>query len=205
MATQAFTRAYIETKRESKEDFGFTDSIISYISKNIDEEVIENCDKIFKQTTMSIKSFANVAYKSKTFLDIEDINQIKESLANYANKDERVSDFKNAIIEDLTEMQKQIKVNYKAKLDKLRIEKHECQKQITVVEFEKNKLIMDRLSKIQWPYDEKTKEYDIKIALLTLKTQKIEQKFSEISKTRPSADEKEILMYQLKLKEKYSK
>ena len=160
--------------------------------------------KVLSHTTMAIKSLANSYYKASPFLEVSDIEQIKNSLNNYANNDKKVSEFKNALIKDLTNFQAQIKTSHIQKLAELGKEKQFCEKQVKVLDFAKHKLIMDRLAKVEWPYDSKTKEYEGKIAALQIKIQKYEQKIDELGKKRPSANEKDILIYQMQLKEKFA-
>lgn len=168
------------------------------------ETTIEDYNKIFRQTTLSIKKFANSCYKSTTSLEPSDIEQIKKSLNNYACGDAKVKEFKQELIDDLTEFQKQIRTSYTTKIAEYTKKKLECEKQIGILEFEKNKLIMERLSRIEWPYDAKTKEYENKIASLEIQAKQYGQKAEQIQTMRPAANEKEILLYELKLKEKFA-
>ena len=194
---------YVYTENDSTNST--KSEFLNYISKQISEENLKkDYQKIIKHTTITMKTLANAYYKDCAFLESSDIEHIKTSLHNYVNNDKRVEKFKNAIIEDLTQIQNQIETNHVKKLKNLEKEKELCEKQVKVLDFAKNKLIMDRLSKVQWPYDSKTKEYESKIAGLKIKIEKDQQKIEELQKNRPSADEKDILIYQLRLKEKYS-
>lgn len=167
-------------------------------------ESTSDYNKILSQTTMSMQKFANSHYKNSVMLEPKEIDQIKDSLNNFSSNDSKVSEFKKELLNDLTNFQNQIKTNYVDRITEYRKQQQLCEKQIKVLEFEKNKLIMDRLSKISWPYDEKTKEYDNKIATLTIQSQQYAQKAQQAQQMRPAANEKDILLYQLKLKEKYS-
>lgn len=172
------------------------------------EEISDSADctseyeKIFNLTSLSLKMFANSYYKSQPFLEVSDIEQIKESLNNYPNEDTKVKEFKTAIIKDLTIFQQQIKSNHVQRLAELTKQKQFLDKQVRILDFEKNKLIMDRLSKVSWPYDHKTKEYDAKIAKLQMQAKKFEQKIEELKSKKPTANEKDIILYQMALREK---
>lgn len=168
------------------------------------DDVSVDYDKMVNMTALSIKMFANSYYKKAPFIETSDIDQIKDSLNNYAKNNVKLADFKNTIINDLTDFQKQIKSNYVKKLADLGKQKQICERQIMSIEFQKNKLIMDRLSKVVWPYDEKTKEFDAQISALDIKVAKLTQKINELQQTKPVADEKDILMYKMHLKEKFS-
>lgn len=196
-----FVAAEIETTQ------GVTNTIntesIKFCAAVREENVTLDYEKILNMTSLSIKMFANSFYKSSEFLEPSDIEQIKDSLNNYVNNNEKVVEFKNAILNDLTKFQKQIKVNHVQKLAELEKQRQFSEKQLRVLEFEKQKLVMDRLSKIAWPYDAKTKEYDSKIAASQMQVQKLAQKIEELQHMRPAANEKEILLYRMYLTEKY--
>lgn len=176
---------------------------INLCAKVKEENVTLDYEKILSMTSLSIKMFANSFYKASEFLEPSDIEQIKESLNNYVNNSEKVTEFKNAILNDLTKFQKQIKVNHVQKIAELERQKQICEKNLRVIEYNKKKLVMDRLAKVIWPYDAKTKEFDVKIASLQLQLQKYAQKIEELVQKRPAANEKEILLYRMYLNEKY--
>lgn len=180
-------------------------NVQNYVSTTREENVVLDYQKILNMTSLSIKMFANSYYKSSEFLEPSDIEQIKDSLNNYVNSNEKVIEFKTAILNDLTKFQKQIKTNHVQKLAELERQKQFCEKQLNVITFEKNKLVMERLSKVIWPYDSKTKAYDGKIAALQLQLQKYQQKIYDLQQMRPAANEKEILLYRMYLNEKYNK
>jgi len=173
----------------------------------INEEPSHTADyeKMLVLTELSIKKYANSEYKFTTALEPSEIEQIKKSLAAYVNNSEKVDEIKKEMLEDLTAFQKQIMVNHKQKIADLAKEKQACEKQIIILECAKNKLIMDRLSKIVWPYDETTKEYDSKIAQLQAKVVQYTSKLENSHKMRPAANERDILLFKLQLKEKFTK
>lgn len=156
--------------------------------------------KIMDLMETTIKKYANSQYKFSTSLEPNEIEQVKKALNSYVNSNEKVNDFKRALLEDLTEFQHQILLNHKQRIIDTAKEKETHEKQIRLLECAKNKLIMDRLSQIIWPYDEKTKAYDIKIAQLQAKIQQIENQKC----MRPAANERDILMYKMHLKEKFA-
>lgn len=196
--------AYIEMKSKKSSDTFFTTDSINYISTQGDEQGIKaDFERIIRHTTMSMKNLANAYYKTGTYLESSDIEQIKTSLNEYAKDDLKICQFKVSLIEDLTKIQTNIQTKFYEKLANLNAEKVFCQKQVRIIEFAKNKLIMDRLSKVQWPYDAQTQEYDNKLAGLKIKIENYERKIEELKNKRPSADEKDILIYQMQLKEKY--
>lgn len=184
-------------------EYNVSNVMISKVNPDVVEDTSADCEKILKMTALSIKMFANSYYKKSQFLENSDIEQIKDSLNNYAKNNDKVKEFKNTIIDDLTAFQKQIKTNHVQKLADLSKEKQLCERKIITIEFEKNKLIMDRLSKVVWPYDEKTKAYDAQVTALNIKVEKLKQKIVELQQMKPVADEKDILVYKMHLKEKY--
>lgn len=177
---------------------------VNYYSTIHEEDITADYEKILKHTALSIKMYSNSHYKNSETLEPMEIEQIKNALNNYANDKEKIKTFKQALIEDLTEFQKQIKSNHIKKITDLTKEKQFFEKQIRVLEFEKNKLIMERLSKIVWPYDQKTKEYETKIAQMQSKVQHYTNKIESLEQMRPMANEKDILLYKMHLKEKFA-
>jgi len=173
------------------------------LEKN-EQDFSEDFKKIFNLTNLSIKMFASSYYKNGTYLEPSDIDQIKSSLNNYANKDEKVCEFKQQLINDLTEFQNQIRAKHLQQMVEITKQQQEYENRIVALESEKNKLVRARLAKMAWPYDAKTKEYDNKIAMLQAKVEQFAQKAANIKAMRPAANEKDILIYQMQLKEKYA-
>lgn len=185
----------------------FVENVVSPVKKISDEvkKVNMECERIINLTTMSMKLFANSYFKEHAFLEPSEIEQIKVSLSNYIDKNDKVNDFKNEILGELTDFQSHIKTKHSQKIAAIVKEKQFCQRQLNVVTFAKSQLVRERLARVEWPYDSKTKEFDKKIASLQLKIQKYEQKIQEEQMKRPYVGEKEILLYQAYLKQKYSK
>ena len=217
MTTSTTLNEYIKFELQNEEDERIISNAIHSIQKEFinyyskakeheqEQDISADYSKILNSIVLSVKSFANSSYKTFTYLEDRDVEQIKSSLNNYTNNNEKITEFKKELMDDLTAFQKQIRTNHVQKLAEMEKQKRFCEKQTRVFEFEKNKLIMDRLSKIIWPYDAKTKEYENKIANLHVQIQKYEQKIEQLQKMRPNANEKDILLYQMHLKEKYAK
>lgn len=212
MATNVILKNYKVLQDKKNED----EITVSNLSMSLRAENISSCPvtkpdissdyrKILSQTTLSMNKVANSYYKNSAYLDIREIDQIKDALNNFALNDARTMAFKREIIDDLSDFQKQIKSNYVEKIANLNKQKQDCERQIKIFEFEKNKLIMDRLSKILWPYDQKTKKYDNDISALQAKVTQYTEKIASAQQMRPLANEKDILIYTMRLKNKYSK
>ena len=207
---------YLTLEFKNAEDANTIKNTISAIEKEFvncypkpkedkEKEIKADYEKLLNSLVLSVKICADASYKTSASLETKEIEQIKNSLNNYAGRHDKIKEFKKELIEDLTEFQKQIRTNYTQKLAGLEKQKRFCEKQVRVFEFEKNKLIMNRLSRIIWPYDKQTKEYDNKIAKLQIQLQKYGQKIEQLQKMQPTANEKDVLIYQMHLKEKYSK
>lgn len=163
-----------------------------------------NISELLSQTAMSMNNFAHSPYKAKVMLEPAEIDKIKSSLSKFTSDDKKAIEFKKEIINDLTNLQNQIKENYMGRIQGLYTKKETCERQIKVLEDKKYGLIKERLAKIEWPYDEKTKACDVEIARLKVLAQQYQQKMEYEQQMRPAANEKDILLYQLKQKEKYS-
>lgn len=172
-----------------------------YLEKNSD--IVKEYGKILDLTTLSMNLFANIYYKDFSFLEPSDIDLIKESLNNYINNSKKVREFKRELIDDLTDFQKEIKENQIQKISELTKQKLLYENQLKILSTQKQKLIISRLSNFKWPFDNEIKKYDNKINNLQNKSKYYAQKMIRLQKMRPSADEKEILLYQMHLKEKF--
>lgn len=161
-------------------------------------------EKILDLTEESIRKYTESEYKFNACIEPYEIDQIKKALISYTNNHEKTNEFKKEIIDDLTEFQKQILTGHKKRITEFVREKETCEKQLKILECEKNKLIMDRLSKIVWPYDAKTKEYDQKIAQLQAKIEQYTNKITNLKGMRPAANERDILLYKMHLREKFA-
>ena len=175
-----------------------------FSTMNEERNYSKDYEIILEATEESIKKYANSEYKFSAALEPNEIEQIKKALIGYANHNEKANEFKKEIIEDLTTFQKQIITTHKERIVKAAKEKEFYEKQLRIAEYEKNKLIMDRLAKIVWPYDAKTKEYDQKIAQLQAKVEQYTGKVETLKKLRPAANERDILLYKMHLREKFA-
>lgn len=185
------------------------EEFVSFYPSNIDiedaKETAQQIEKVFNLTNMSIKMYSTSYYKKHASLDTLELEQIKKALENFKNNNQKVESFKRVLIEDLEKFQKQIRANHTQKIATLAKEKQLLERQLFTLNLEKNRLIMDRLSKIVWPYDEKTKQYTSKIAATETRIAQYENKIGELELYRPMANEKDVLLYQMQLKEKFAR
>lgn len=175
-----------------------------YSTVKEEPEYTEDCEQVLNLTVIAIKKYANSHYKFNTSLEPNEIEQIKKALIGYVNNNDKVNALKKEMLDDLTTFQHTILTNHKQRITELEKEKNACKKELMIAECDKHKLIMERLSKIVWPYNEKTKEYDQKIAQLQAKIEQYSQKIENLKSMRPAANERDLLMYKLHLKEKFS-
>ncbi len=168
------------------------------------QDFSEDYRKILSMTNMSIKMLSTSYYKESTYLEACDIDQIKASLNNYANKDQKVLEFKQNIIHDLTQFQRQIKDKHLQEVIQITKQHQEFVKMVTTLEAEKEQLVRSRLAKMAWPYDAKTKEYDNKIAMAKARVEQFAQKVEALKDKKPVASEKDIIVFQMSLKEKFA-
>lgn len=167
------------------------------------EDNIEN-NSIVKMLLMAIKTYSNSFEKSCVALNCSDIEQIKTNLTYYASRHKSYTKIVDEIIDDLSKFQKRLRINHYTKIGALKIEKEKLEKEVVLKDFEKNKLIMDRLSKIMWPYDSKTAEYESMISNLKVRIQRYKQSILEQQTLEPAAGEKDILLYRMHIQEKFA-
>lgn len=172
-----------------------------YLERNTD--IVKEYGKILDLTTLSMNLFANIYYKDFSFLEPSDIDLIKESLNNYVNNSKKIREFKRELIADLTDFQKEIKNNQIQKVSELANQKLMYENQLKILNIQKQKHIISCLSSFKWPFNNETRKYNNKINNLQNKSKYYAQKMIGLQKMRPSADEKEILLYQMRLKDKF--
>lgn len=159
-----------------------------------------NVELIVGKIANAMNSTANLNFKGSTFLEPSEVEDLKRIL------DEEICDsnIKIQFKRELTNFQEKIKTDYIQQVNDLKEEKLFCESQIDMLDVAKKKIVMDRLAKMCWPYDEKTRAYDRKIEALGIQVKKIDMKIEKIMSMRPAAKEKDILIFQHQLKQKFT-
>jgi hypothetical protein len=160
--------------------------------------------KLLSQTKMSLKKCINSNYKKTSGIEINEIEQIKAALTNFSKNNDSVNAFKKELINDLTSFQKLLRNKHVVRIADLERQKRQYSEEILKLEAKKTKMIFDKLMNVQWPYDNATKECDTRIAQCKHQVLACTQKIENAQKTKPAANEKDLLLYELKLNEKYS-
>lgn len=186
------------------DDYNMALNLKPEATETAEQNICEDFKKLVSMTNMSIKMLSTSYYKSGTYLEPSDIDQIKASLNNFAHKNQIVFDFKQSIIHDLTQFQKQIRENHIKEIVDITKQKQEYEKMAVLLEKEKEQLVRNRLAKMVWPYDAKTKEYDNKIAMTKARAEQFAQKVAALKDKKAAASEKDILVFQMQLKEKFA-
>lgn len=159
--------------------------------------------RVVNLTSLSVKTFAYSFTKEQAFLDKGDIDKIKNALNNYVNDNEKVNSFKNELIEDLNQFQKGIESKHAKQIAEYKNQKQIYENEMRTVWTERDNLATTGFSKIFGNNNSKLKEYESKLILLRSKIAQLNQRIQELEKSLPIANEKDILMYQMHLKEKY--
>lgn len=159
-----------------------------------------NLDLIVGKIAAAMNTAANLHFKGSTFLEPCEVENVKSIL------DTEKCDIatKNKFKKELTDFQEQIKTNYVQQIKTYKEQQLYCETHIERLEATKKQIVMDRLAKMSWPYDEKTRAYDRKIDTLKIQVERIKQKTAELESMRPAAKEKDILIFQHQLKEKFT-
>lgn len=179
--------------------------LVNYFSTVQEEREHEQArEKLLDFTENSIKKYAYFKFKSNTSLEPYEIEQVKKALTNYVCNDKHANELKKELIEDLTNFQHQIITTQHDKLMELVNEKDNYEKELRILECEKNKHIMEKLTQIAWPYDAKTKKYDLQITKLKAKVEHYAKKIENSRTMRPVATEKDIMFFHMNLKEKFA-
>lgn len=164
----------------------------------------QECERILDFTEAALNRYSNYGNKLNLSLEVSEIEQIKKALTGYAHNSKQAEAFKKDILSDLTKFQQQVLTVPRQKIMEFVKEKDIIEKQIRVLEYEKNKIITDRLSKILWPFDAKTKSYEQEIAKLQRKLEQYTNKIRNAQTMRAAANEKDIMIYKMQLKEKFA-
>lgn len=212
MTTSMVLRDYRVLEEENKEDLvtlvsavkslktEFVSKLIKPAAKDYDAEF----KKLLTQTIMGLKKCANLSYKEHEEIEVDEILQIKAALSNFANDDSKIKEFKNSLLNDLDNFQSSLRQKKVRLLEQLKQEQRGYIKKAKELEIAKNKLIMDRLSNILWPYDEKTKSYDKQIEQCKIQLANCIRRIHLVHLTKATADTKDLMLYEMKMKEKYS-
>lgn len=189
-------------------DTEFSDSICQKIKEYKDNCNVVTFDEEYKKvlnlTSLSVKTFANALSKDSTYLESNDIDRIKNSLISYNNKDEKIKAFKDELINDLSEFQRQIERKHNQQIIEYKNQAQIYQRELRAIQNERNEAVLTKLFNIAWPNNSKAKEYENKMATLKTKAETCIKRVTELQSMPPVANEKDILLYQLHLKEKYA-
>jgi len=196
---------YMRLELIKAENANIMQNVTELINERDDYNLTEDYNKILKLTAMSIRMHANSSFKGTETLELNEIEKIKASLANYTNHHKKVEEFKNEIIDDLTDFQKRIRSTHIQRIVDLTKQKQLCEMELNSLTNEMSKLSKGNLFQIIWPANSATKEYESKIAMMQAKIQQIKQKITSMEQTKPIATEKDILMYRMHIKEKYTR
>lgn len=158
-------------------------------------------DMVVGKILSAITDMANIQYKGSSYVEPREIEQVKQMLET------ETCDVvaKKEITEELTKFQESIQKNYKQTIAEYRSRKIELEEQLDAFEQEKTKIVSKRVSQFLWPFDDSTRAYDGKIYNLKCKIRSCEQKIEEYAAMRPMAREKEIIRFNMQMKEKFTK
>lgn len=159
----------------------------------------ENLDLIVNKIASAMNAAANSKFKNSRFVEPSELEDVKKLLSQ-----EKCSPaLKQEFEKELTNFQDKIKSNYSQQLKEYKKERINCEMQLDFYETTKKELVMKRLSQMLWPYDDQTRAYDNKIATLKIEIARCTQKIEAIEAMRPAAKEKDLLIFQMQLKEKF--
>lgn len=193
------------------QSFGNNDLVALNIANSFDALTFEGVaqeglsepqlDMVVGKILSAITDMANVQYKGASYVEPREIEQVKMMLES--EQCDIVA--KKEITAELTKFQESIQKNYKLTIAEFRNRKFELEQQVEIIENEKSKIVSKRISQFLWPFDDSTRAHDAKIYNLKCKIRSCEQKIEEYSSMRPMAREKEIIRFNMQMKEKFTK
>lgn len=162
-------------------------------------------DRVLHLTLISLRTHSTSEFKSHEYLNLNDVDSIKNALRNYCNNNERIAEFKKELIDDLTKFQDKINTKHIERIDALTKQKENIENQIKLLEKEQIKLNLQKMPKFFWSNSNRPlKECEAKIAALKGQSQQCTNKIGILKQEGPTANEKDILIHQMLLKEKYN-
>jgi len=177
-------------------------SLIDATTENVIRDISDaDLGLIIDKISNEMNKIANLRWKGHTFIEPSEIENIKK---NILTVDKRITKKGAELQKELTGFQERIFSDYRNMVSEYHSKKMDCLAQIDILESEKRQLVMKKLSQGLWPFDKKIKAYDTQIANLKLKFKRYTQKLETVEAMRPAANEKEILMFQMELKEKFA-
>lgn len=185
-----------EGSRQEIEDSSQLQDLISFnVSNSVNQEEVFELDfnVVINSVVRSMNKTASVPYKQTKFLEPCEIEEIRQSLSG-----------NDIIAKELESFQEQINLNYTQRVKTLNEEKMQCIQQMEMFEDAKQKIVMKRASQMLWPLNEETKEYDRKINAMKFQIERYSQKIELVTSMRPAATEKDILIFQTQLKQKFN-
>lgn len=165
----------------------------------------DNLKKVLSHAYMSIKTTAYACYKSDAYLETTDIDNIKKALNSKKETDMKVIQFKENLTADLDCFQNKIKINHTKKINNLIEEKRNYEKQLEALKGEKQQILSDGFSKFMCIFTTRSKDLESKIESAQVQIQNCIDKIEELEHSTPTATEKDVILYQRHLKEKYAK
>jgi len=160
----------------------------------------DNLDEIINMVVSKMNSIASLSYKCSKFLEPVEIKKIQESLKIHVEKSENIKAVKN----ELELFQEQIQIVYERRISQQKKERLYYEDQINRLETAKKEVMGANLSRMLWPHDERTKRFNTTIASLKAKIVKCNFKLRQLTSMRPAANEKDILVFQMQLKNKFA-
>lgn len=194
---------FVSVEEEQIQDF-VNDTVVMNIAGSLGIETKDiysdvGIDFMVDKIASAINAKANQKYKGGKFLEPCELEEIKKGLA-FSDCNQGI---KEVFEKELTGFQEKIQKEYVQQIREYQQKKIECENQIEDLVNAKKEIVMKRLSQMLWPYDEKTRVYDKKISALKIQTARYAQKIEQIESIRPAASEKDIIIFQMQLKEKF--
>ena len=170
--------------------------------KQISQEITleTNFSEIIGKVVSIMHGLASLSYKGSKFLEPSEVKTINDALENRDGKIEKITELKK----ELEQFEEQIQINYSLRICEQKKERLYFEYQIDMLENEKKQIVKENLSKTLWPYDSRTKRYDCRISLLKIKMAKCTLSLAQLTGMRPAASEKDILLFQIQLKNKFT-
>jgi len=165
----------------------------------MNSQAIEEQKNIINQAIRAIDAFANLEFKDKPSLELNEIDEIVRELNNIIAVSSYQIEIKPQIIEELELLKKKINREHVQRIIKLKIEKEMIQKTITDLRLKLQSIDNNIFLKFIGANLEEKEDLRKKILSLNFSFKNLNNKYYALKQSDPSANEKDIIICKMNI------
>lgn len=160
-----------------------------------------NIDLIVNAITSEINYFACLSHKTFKFVEPKEIEVIKNVILKIYRVPTKT---REALENELTKFEEEIKQDFRVKVLEYNEKRIACEEQADKLQTEKKKFILRNLLKFSSSFYKSIEIFDRKIKKLKMQANRYSDYIMLTGVTRPVAQEKDILLFKIHLKQKFA-